>query len=62
MGAIYGAEPSVFNMLLAAENAEDRPPIGFCIEFLLGSKYAGLELVVQEAMFKVGQELNRVSC
>jgi hypothetical protein len=35
---------SFFNMLLVVENANtDLPPIGFCIVFLLGSKYDGLK-------------------
>jgi hypothetical protein len=35
-----------FNMLLVVENANtDLPSIGFCIEFLLGSKYVGVLLV-----------------
>jgi hypothetical protein len=32
-------------MLLVVENANtDLPPIAFCIEFLLGSKYDGLPI------------------
>jgi hypothetical protein len=33
-------EAEFFNMLMVAEGANgDRPPIGFCIQSLLGSKY-----------------------
>jgi len=40
-----------FNMLLVAENAiTDRPPIVFCILFLLGSKYAGLALAALQRL------------
>jgi hypothetical protein len=35
-----------FNMLLVVENANtDLPPIGFCIEPLIGSKYVGVLLL-----------------
>jgi hypothetical protein len=37
----------IFNMLLVAESANtDLPPIGFCILFLLGSKYERAYVVV----------------